>query len=249
MKSYPALGPSDTSVSAPARMAELPADDRPRERIARDGVGVLRNGELVAVLLRTGIRGRNAVELGDELVRRFGSLEALARASLDELRRIKGIGTDKAATLQAALELARRLGRERRAESPVLDSPARVAELLREEALGWNTEHMIVLLLNTRCRLMRMETISEGVLDQVLVHPREVFRPAIAAGCHSIVLVHNHPSGDPMPSEADIRVTRELIRSGTLLRIEILDHVILGRPTDQRSADFVSLKELGHFAR
>jgi len=230
-------------------MAELPPDDRPRERLVRDGASVLRNGELLGILLRTGIQGANAVMVGDELFRRFGSLEALARASLDDLRRVKGIGADKAATLHAALELARRLSRERRPDSPQLDSAPRVAEMLLDEAVSWGTERMIVLLLNTRYRLIRMETISEGLLDQVLVHAREVFRPAIAAGAHSIVLVHNHPSGDPTPSEADIRVTRDLIRAGWLLRIDVLDHVILGRPTDQRPAGFVSLKDLGHFAK
>jgi DNA repair protein RadC len=230
-------------------MAELPPDDRPRERLVRDGASVLRNGELLGILLRTGIQGANAVMVGDELFRRFGSLEALARASLDDLRRVKGIGADKAATLHAALELARRLSRERRPDSPQLDSAPRVAEMLLEEAVSWGTERMIVLLLNTRYRLIRMETITEGLLDQVLVHAREVFRPAIAAGAHSIVLVHNHPSGDPTPSEADIRVTRDLVRAGWLLRIDVLDHVILGRPTDQRPTGFVSLKDLGHFAK
>lgn len=243
---------SEPQVATPlptARMEDMPRSERPRERLVREGPEVLRTGELLGILLRTGIRGANAVSLGDELVRRFGGLHALAKASLDELRRIRGVGADKAATLQAALELARRLGRERHPESPCLDTPARVADLLREEARFWTTERMLVLLLNTRCRLLRQETISEGVLDQVLVHPREVFRPAIAASCHSIVLVHNHPSGDPMPSEADIRITRELVRAGMLLRIEVLDHVILGRPTADRPVDFVSLKELGHFAR
>jgi len=235
--------------SSASRMSELPPDDRPRERLIRDGAAGLRTGELLAILLRTGIQGANAVMVGDELFRRFGSLESLARASLDELRRVKGVGADKAATLQAALELARRLSRERRPDSPLVDSAAKVADLLREDAVSWATERMMVLLLNTRCRLIRIETITEGLLDQVLVHAREVFRPAIAAGAHSIILAHNHPSGDPTPSEADIRVTRDLLRAGWLLKIEILDHVILGRSTEQRSRDFVSLKELGHLSR
>lgn len=230
-----------------ARMSEMSAEDRPRERLVREGVTVLRSGELLGILLRTGFRGANAVMVGDELLRHFGSLEGLARSSLDELRQVKGVGTDKAATLLAALELVRRMSRERRPDAPEMDTPAKVADLLRDDALAWSTERMIVLLLNTRCRLIRMETISEGLLDQVLVHAREVFRPAIAAGAFSVVLVHNHPSGDPTPSEADIRVTRDLIRAGSLLRIEVLDHVVLGRSTASRPLDFCSMRELGYF--
>lgn len=237
--------PTVTSVAS-ARIAEMPADERPRERLVREGPEALRVGELLAILLRTGIQGANAVAVGDALYKKFGSLEALARASVDDLRGIKGVGSDKAATLQAALELARRLSREKLPEAPVLDAPDRIAAFIREDALGWNTERMLVISLNTRYRLIRMDTVSEGLLDQVLVHAREVFRPAIAAGAHSVVLVHNHPSGDPSPSEADVRVTRDMVRAGALLRIEVLDHVIIGRPNELRSKDYTSLKELGH---
>jgi DNA repair protein RadC len=237
------------AVAISPRIAEMPADERPRERLVREGPGALRVGELLAILLRTGIQGANAVAVGDALYQKFGSLESLARASHDDLRSIKGVGSDKAATLQAALELARRLARERLPEAPVLDAPDRIAALVREDAVGWNTERMIVISLNARYRLIRMDTVSEGLLDQVLIHAREVFRPAISAGAHSVVLVHNHPSGDPSPSEADIRVTRDMIRAGSMLRIEVLDHVIIGRPNALRSKDYTSLKELGHFYR
>lgn len=241
--------PPVATVAMSPRIAEMPADERPRERLVREGPGALRVGELLAILLRTGIQGANAVAVGDALYQKFGSLEALARASHDDLRSIKGVGSDKAATLQAALELARRLARERLPEAPVLDAPDRIAALVREDALGWNTERMIVISLNARYRLIRMDTVSEGLLDQVLIHAREVFRPAISAGAHSVVLVHNHPSGDPSPSEADIRVTRDMLRAGAMLRIEVLDHVIIGRPNALRTKDYASLKELGHFYR
>ena len=130
---------------------------------------------------------------------------------------------------------------------PVLDTPERVADLLREDNRLHSVEHFQVVLLNTRRKLIRVEQISRGTLDTILVHPREVFKLAIAANASGLVLVHNHPSGDPTPSEADIKVTRDLIRAGQLLKIEVLDHVIIGKRTAERAKDFVSLRELGYF--
>jgi DNA repair protein RadC len=129
----------------------------------------------------------------------------------------------------------------------VLDTPERIADLLREENRGYEVEHFQAVLVNTRRRLIRVEPISQGTLDSLLVHPREVFKAAIAANAAAIVMVHNHPSGDPTPSEADIKVTRDLVRAGQLLKIDVLDHVILGRATPERPKDWVSLKELGYF--
>ena len=160
---------------------------------------------------------------------------------------MKGIGRDKAVTLQAAFTLARRMAAEIRTESPLLDTPERIADLLREDARAYEVEHFLVLLLNTRRRLIRVERISQGTLDSIHVHAREVFKHAIVANAAAIVLVHNHPSGDPTPSEADIKVTRDLIRAGQLLKIEVLDHVILGHRTTERARDFASLRELGFF--
>lgn len=154
---------------------------------------------------------------------------------------------DKAVTLHAAFALARRLARESAGEAPLLDAPERVADLLREENRGYSVECFQVALLNTRRRLIRVERVSQGTLDTLLVHPREVFKAAITANASALILVHNHPSGDPTPSEADIKVTRDLIRAGQLLKIEVLDHVILGRPQEGRTRDFVSLRELGYF--
>src|SRR5262249_22470583 len=152
---------------------------------------------------------------------------------LDELCCVRGIGRDKAIALKAAFTLARNLAREVRQESPLLDTPERVADLLREDSRLLPVESFQVVLLNTRRRLIRVEQISQGTLDTLLVHPREVFKAAIAANAAAIVVAHNHPSGDPTPSEADIKVTRDLIRAGQLLKIDVLDHVIIGRATPE----------------
>ena len=140
------------------------------------------------------------------------------------------------------------MARELQGATPVLDTPAGIADHLREENRSYEVEHFQAVLLNVRRKLIRVELISQGLLDSILVHPREVFRPAIAANASALVLVHNHPSGDPTPSEADIRVTRDLIRAGQLLKIEVLDHVILGRRGADNGKDYVSLKELGYFS-
>jgi DNA repair protein RadC len=229
------------------RIKDLPETERPRERLVEKGADALSKGELIAILLRTGMKGRSAVEIGAEMVSKFGTLDALSRASLEELRGVKGVGRDKAIALKAAFTLARLLVRESQGDAPVLDSPERIADYLREENRGYTVEQFQSVLLNTRRKLIRVEKISQGLLDSLLVHPREVFRAAIAANASALVLVHNHPSGDPSPSEADIRVTRDLVRAGQLLKIEVLDHVILGRRAGQNGRDYASLRELGYF--
>ena len=211
------------------------------------GAEALRNAELIAILLRTGLKGSSALQVAEQLLSRFDSLGRLASASLDELRQVRGVGRDKAIALKSAFTLAQRMSQEINRESPMLDSPERIADLLREDNRFYDVECFQVVLLNTRRRLIRIEKISQGTLDTILVHPREVFKMAIAANASAIVLVHNHPSGDPTPSEADVKVTRDLIRAGQLLKIEVLDHVILGRRTESRPRDYASLRELGHF--
>jgi DNA repair protein RadC len=211
------------------------------------GPDALSHAELIAILLRTGLKGVNVVEIGKQLVQKHGSLQGLARASLEDLCEVKGIGRDKAVTLVAAFTLARKMAEELRSEAPLLETPEAVAGLMREDCRLRRVETFKVLLLNTRRRLIRVAEISNGTLDTILVHPREVFEKAIASGAAAIVLVHNHPSGDPSPSEADIKVTRDLIRAGQLLKIEVLDHVIIGRATEERAKDYVSLRELGYF--
>jgi len=229
------------------RLKDQPLSERPRERLALHGARVLTPAELVAILLRTGLKGTNVVQIGKELVQKYGSLVSLAQASLDDLQTIKGIGPDKAVTLAAAFELARKMAEELRTESAVLDTPEAVANLVREQNRLRQVETFQILMVNTRRRLIRLEETTQGTLDTLLVHPREVFKPAIAANAAAIVLVHNHPSGDPSPSEADIKVTRDLIRAGQLLKIEVLDHIIIGRATPERQKDYASLRELGYF--
>lgn len=234
-------------MSASLRLKDQPASERPRERLAERGSDALSHAELIAILLRTGLKGANVLEVARQLVNKFGTLNALAGATLEDLCGIKGIGRDKAVTLMAAFALAKRMAKELHGDEPLLDTPERVADYLREHVRHFQKEQFIVLLVNTRRRLVKREELSQGTLDTILVHARDVFRLAITANAAAIVLVHNHPSGDPTPSEADIKVTRDLIRAGQLLKIELLDHVILGRATQERSKDYASLRELGYF--
>lgn len=198
------------------------------------------NQELLSTLA-----GSSAAEV---LMKQYGGLTSLAQASFDELQLVKGIGKSKAAAIKSAFLLAQRLTRESYAESPVLDTPERIADLLREQNRVYTVENLQAVFLNTRRRLIGVENISQGTLDTLLVSPSQIFLAAITRRAACLVIVHNHPSGNPEPSEADIRVTRDLIRAGQLLRIEVLDHIILGRRTEERPVDFVSLRNLGFFA-
>ncbi|MDB6017751.1 MAG: repair protein RadC [Pedosphaera sp.] len=229
------------------RIQDLPENERPRERLAAKGADALNNSELIAIILRTGLKGASAIDVAQQLLQKYVTLDNLSRASLADLQKIKGIGRDKAIALTSAFTLARRMAKEIRGDSPMLDSPESIADLLREDNRAYQVEHFQVVLLNTRRRLISVEKISQGTLDTLVVHPREVFKNAIAASASALVLVHNHPSGDPTPSEADIKTTRDLIRAGQVLKIEVLDHIILGRKTEQRAQDYVSLRELGYF--
>ena len=182
------------------------------------------------------------------LMEKYESLTALARADEHELMQVPGVGIAKAAALKSAFTLALKLSQEVNVEPPMLDTPEKIAALLREELRLQTVESLIVVLLNTRRRLIKYVRVADGTLDTLLVHPREVYRTAISANAAAIVLVHSHPSGgDPTPSNADVKVTRDLIRAGQLLKIELLDHVIIGRQTTERPKDFSSLRELGYF--
>lgn len=196
------------------------------------------NKELLAHLAGTSV--------AEALMTQYGGLTGLAQASFDELQLVKGVGKSKAAAIKAAFLLAQRLTRESYAEAPLLDTPERVADYLREQNRAYTVEIFQVLFLNTRRRLIAAENISQGTLDTILVSVREVFAPAIAKRASGLILAHNHPSGDPTPSVADIKVTRDLMRAGQLLQIQVLDHVILGKRTDERPRDFLSLRELGY---
>ena len=249
ISAYPFIVPNaitDAQMSAQL-IKDMPDYERPRERMVAKGADALSNAELMAILLRTGLKGRSALQVAADLIQKFDNLGNLARASLEEIRKVKGIGRDKAIALKAAFTLAKRMAEEMRRESPALDTPERVADFLREDNRFFDVEYLQILLLNTRRRLIRIDKISQGTLDSILVHPREVFKSAITANAAAVVLAHNHPSGDPTPSEQDIKVTRDLIRAGQLLKIDVLDHVILGKATEGRSRDWVSLRELGYF--
>ena len=233
-------------MTIPTRIKDMPNRERPRERLAALGPDALTDAELIAILLRTGMKGQSAIEIGRELVQNFGSLSGLARASLEELQVIKGIGRDKAIALQSAFTLARRMAAEIQETALLMEGPDAIADLLREECRPYAVEHFFAILLDTRRRLIRKVHLTNGTLDAAIVHPRDVFRHAVVANASAMVLAHNHPSGDPTPSKADITVTRDLVRAGQLLKIEVLDHIILGRRTDERPRDFVSMKELGY---
>jgi DNA repair protein RadC len=166
---------------------------------------------------------------------------------LTGLCEVKGIGRDKAIALVSAFTLAARMARELQGDTPLLDTPESVADYLRDENRAYQVERFQAVLLNSRRKLIKVEQLSQGLVDTILVHPREVFRSAIAANASALVLVHNHPSGDPTPSEADIRVTHDLIRAGQLLKIELVDHIILGRRSEAFAKGYVSMRELGLF--
>jgi DNA repair protein RadC len=225
------------------RICELPDDERPREKLARHGGAALADSELLAILLRTGLRGLNVIELSRQLLARFGSLSALQRASVNELATVKGVSLAKATQLAAAFELGNRLARERTTRSQ-MDRPELVYDLLGQEMRALQRESLRVLLLDTRLHLLRVEEISLGSLNESIAHPREIFRPVFIHAAFAIVIVHNHPSGDPSPSDADHRLTRRLAEAARIMQITLLDHIILGSPAEGRRPYF-SFREAG----
>ena len=224
---------------------EMPEEERPRERLARLGPEGLGNSELLAILLRTGMKNLSAVQLAEQLIKRYRHLDALARAPLTELAEIKGLGQTKAIQLKAAFELARRLSQHRGDSPRLVTTPADAAELVREEMRLLDRESFRVILLNTKNAFIKTCAVSLGSLNASIVEPREVFKDAISASAAGMILAHNHPSGDPTPSSEDIAITKRLVKAGELLGITVHDHIILGRRTEGRDSDFVSLKEIG----
>jgi DNA repair protein RadC len=194
--------------------------------------------------LRTGTSGRPVLDLADFLLTHFGSLEALSRASVGELAKIKGIGQAKAIGLKAAFALAARLARSE-AEARAIETADDVARLLGEEMRLLDYESVRVICLNTKHMVLAVEEVTRGTLNESLFHPREAFRPAMARQAHAVILVHNHPSGNPQPSDADLHVTRRMKEAGELLQIELLDHVILGAPRAGDEKNFFSFKNEG----
>ncbi|HWR40480.1 MAG TPA: DNA repair protein RadC [Patescibacteria group bacterium] len=219
-------------------MKELPEMERPREKMLHKGVQALSEAELVAILLRTGTRDIPVNRLADQLLKKY-QLAGLGNLSPQELSKNRGIGLVKAVTLAAGIELGKRLSIREPSEKPVVRSPQDAAELMMPRLRDQVREQFITLLLSTKNHVLATPVITTGTLNTTVVHPREVFREAIHYSAASMILVHNHPSGDPAPSREDVALTRKLVEAGLIMDIAVLDHVIIG---DGR---YVSLKEKG----
>ncbi len=219
------------------RILDLPATDRPRERLAELGPESLSDAELLAILLRVGVRGQNAVQLGQTLLKKFKNLIGLYQASFEQICQVHGIGMAKAAQLQAALELGRRYSRTQRGERPPVHSPKDAADLVMYEMSGLIQENLWVLLLDTRNRLIDIDHLYQGSLNSSTVRVAEVFRKAVQNNAAAIIVIHNHPSGDPTPSPEDVALTKTLFETGKMLDIQLLDHLVIG------GNSFISLKE------
>ncbi len=229
----------ETRVEYYPMIKDLPVDERPRERLERAGEGALSTTELLAIILRTGTGGENVLDMARRILSRYGGLSGLARASFAEIEAEKGLGKAKTAQLKAALELGRRMLLVSPEDRFVVRSPVDVAQLMMAEMSHLEQEHFRVLYLDTRNRLLGIETVYVGSLNASHIRVGEVFRDAVKRNCAAIIVAHNHPSGDPTPSPEDVEVTRQLVEAGKLLDIEVLDHLIVGQ---QR---FVSLRERG----
>lgn len=221
------------------RLKDLPQDLKPRERLYQFGPEALSNREILAILLRTGSKGENVLELAERMLTEAGGLSGLARLSVYELEQAHGMGPAKAAQVKAALELGRRSVSADPLTRPVINSPADVADMVMEEMRNLDREHFRIMLLNTKNNVLGISQVSVGSLNSSIVHPRECFKEAIRRNANTIILLHNHPSGDPTPSREDLDITRRLAEGGKILGIEVLDHVIIG---DKK---YVSLKEQG----
>ncbi len=207
---------------------DLPAAERPRERLSRLGPEVLSEQELLACVLGRGVAGESVLTSAARLLAEFGTLQGIGHASVDELAGIHGIGPAKAAQLKASAEIARRVALPPLARRPVIDSLEAAAAQLTPHLLGKQREHVVALLLDARHGLIRLAPIAVGSLSASLVHPRELFKEAVAASAAAVIVAHNHPSGDPAPSAHDVALTRRLVAAGALMGIEVLDHIILG---------------------
>lgn len=235
--------PRNIPPALQSRIREMPEDERPREKLAAHGASSLSDAELIAILLRTGKIGANAIEVARDLLKQHGSLRELSRCSVDELAKIAGVGFAKAVQLAAAFDLGNRLARESLANQKI-DSPELVDQLVGGEMRMLRTEEMRVILLDTRYRLIRVEHVSSGTVNESIAHPREIFRPAVIASAYAVIVVHNHPSGDPSPSQADHSLTRRLAEAAELMQIKLLDHIVIGAQANKGPAYF-SFKEAG----
>jgi DNA repair protein RadC len=220
-------------------LKDLPTSERPRERLQHHGPESLNDSELLAIILRTGTREANVLQMANSLLARHRSLEGLSRASIAELCSQNGLGPAKAIQIKAAFELGRRLVQLKPVEQPQVKSPADLARLLMGDMSQLEQEHLRVVLLNTKNRVMSCPEVCRGSLNSAAVRIGEVFREPVRSNAAAVILVHNHPSGDPTPSPEDVRLTKLVREAGELLDIELLDHMVIGRQ------DFVSLRERG----
>jgi DNA repair protein RadC len=225
------------------RIKDLEETERPRERLEKHGAHFLSNAELLGILLRTGVPGENAVQVGTRLLQDFGGLLGLHRATFQEVCQERGLGNAKAAQVKAALEIGVRLQSLLSNNDVdvrlIIHRPDDAAELVKYEMATFTQEHLWVLLMDTRNRVLEIERLYKGSLNSSMVRVGELFRSAIQRSAASIILVHNHPSGDPNPSPEDVALTRSAVQAGKLLDIEVLDHLVIG------TGKFVSLKQLG----
>ncbi|HQF39491.1 MAG TPA: DNA repair protein RadC [Opitutaceae bacterium] len=229
------------------RIKDLAVGERPQERQERCGPETLTDTEQLAMILRSGSAGRNVKCVAEDLLAAAGgNLAGLLTWSAADFRRVKGIGRVKAQQLVSVLEISRRMLAQREILPPQLEYPQQVFEHFRAEVLSLTVEKFWVLSLNRRSRLLRRDEITSGTATSSLVHPREVFREAIKAGACAIIAVHNHPSGDPAPSSADLQITRQLATAARTVEIALIDHVILGQPTrDPAGRGYYSFREAG----
>lgn len=227
-------------ASSTIMIKDVPKEDRPRERLLNLGAGHLSNQELLAILLGSGTKEESVMTLSNRVLMHFEGLKLLKDATIEELTAIKGIGTAKGVLLLSAMELGRRMNQYKPNDRYVIRSPEDGADYVMEEMRNLKQEHFVVLFLNTKNQIIHRQTIFIGSLNASIVHPREVYREAVKRSAASIVCAHNHPSGDPSPSQEDIHVTRRLVESGKMIGIELLDHLVIG---DRK---FISLKEKGY---
>lgn len=234
------------SYEQPLRVRDMAAGDRPQERLERLGAAALSDTELLAMLLRSGQRGHNVLSIAQKLLAEAGSLPALVRWTAEDFRRVKGIGQVKALQLLAVMEVARRvLARREHVEAP-LSNAADVYRCFESRLPALSVEKFWVLCLDRKNRLLREVELTSGTATSTLAHPREVFREAVRHGATALICAHNHPSGDPQPSAADTRLTRQLRDAATAVDIPLLDHVILGQPAaDPTGRGYYSFREAG----
>ncbi|MCC7119785.1 MAG: DNA repair protein RadC [Anaerolineales bacterium] len=221
------------------RIADLHSSERPRERLEALGPQALSSAELIAILLRVGVKGENAVTVAHRLITKFGGLSGLHRAAFKELKNQHGIGKAKAAQIKAAIELGRRLTLEAPQERPTLASPADAAALVQYEMSALEQEHLRVILLDRRNHVLEITEVYKGSVNSSQVRVGELFKEAIRTNASALIVIHNHPSGDPTPSPDDVAVTRAIVQAGKLLDVDVLDHLVIG------AGKWVSLKEKG----